>query len=80
MTDALEDHEGTISIGRRTITNVRFADGIDGLAGEVQELITPAVSPRRSMRMNKELKQYLASSLCVQLSPTKDTNLREVGR
>ena len=38
MTDALEDHEGTISIGGRTITNLRFGDDIDGLAGEVGEL------------------------------------------
>ena len=38
MTDALEDHEGTVSIGRRTITNLRFADDIDGLAGEEEEL------------------------------------------
>ena len=38
MTDALEDHEGTISIGGRAITNLRFADDIDGLAGEVEEL------------------------------------------
>ena len=34
MTDALEDHEGTVSIGGRTITNLRLADDIDGLAGE----------------------------------------------
>ena len=38
MTDALEDHEGTVSIGSRTITNLRFADDIDGLAGEKEEL------------------------------------------
>ena len=38
MTDALEDHEGTVSIGGRTITNLRFADDIDGLAGEEEEL------------------------------------------
>ena len=38
MTDALEDHEGTASIGCRTITNLRFADDIDGLAGEEEEL------------------------------------------
>ena len=38
MTDALEDHEGTVSIGGRTITNLRFADVIDGLAGEEEEL------------------------------------------
>ena len=34
MTDALEDHEDTVSIGGRTITNLRFADDIDGLAGD----------------------------------------------
>ena len=38
MTDALVDHEGTASIGGRTITNLRFADDIDGLAGEEEEL------------------------------------------
>ena len=37
MTDALEDHEGTVSIGGRTITNLRLADDIDGLAGEEEE-------------------------------------------
>ena len=34
MTDALEDHEGTVSIGGRTITSLRFTDDIDGLAGK----------------------------------------------
>ena len=29
MTDALEDHEGTVSIGGRTITKLRFADDIE---------------------------------------------------
>ena len=38
MTDALENHEGTVSIGGRAITNLRFADDIDGLAGEEKEL------------------------------------------
>ena len=38
MTDAFEDHEGTVSTGGRTITNLRFADDIDGLAGEEEEL------------------------------------------
>ena len=37
-TDALADHEGTVSIGGRTITNLRFADDFDGLAGEEEEL------------------------------------------
>ena len=38
MTDALEDHEGTVSIAGSKITNLRFADDIDGLAGEEEEL------------------------------------------
>ncbi|GFR59845.1 endonuclease-reverse transcriptase [Elysia marginata] len=38
MTYALEDHFGIVSIGGRPITNLRFADGIDGLAGNVCEL------------------------------------------
>ena len=38
MTDALEDHEGTVSNGGRTITSLRFVDDIDGLAGEQEEL------------------------------------------
>ena len=32
------NHEGTVSIGGRTITNLRFADDTDGLAGEEEEL------------------------------------------
>ena len=39
MTDALEDHEGTVSIGGRTITSLCFADDIDGSAGEEEELV-----------------------------------------
>ena len=38
MTDALEDHEGTVSSGDRTITYLCFADDIDGLAGEEEEM------------------------------------------
>ena len=38
MTDALNDHEGTVSIGGSSITNLRFADDIDGLAGREEEL------------------------------------------
>ena len=38
MTDALEDHLVRVSIGGRTITSLRFADDIDGLAGDDQEL------------------------------------------
>ena len=38
MTDAMEDHEGTVSIGGRTIISLRFADDIVGMAGEEEEL------------------------------------------
>lgn len=38
MTDTLEDHDGTISIGGRAITNLCFADDINRLAGGEQEL------------------------------------------
>ena len=38
MTDALEDRKGTVSIGGRTIINLRFADDIDGLTEEEEEL------------------------------------------
>ena len=40
MADALEDHEGTVSIGGRTIKNLRFVDDIDGLAGQEHELVS----------------------------------------
>ena len=38
MSDALEEHDGTVSIGGRNITNLRFADDINALAEEEQEL------------------------------------------
>ena len=38
MSDALEEHDGKVSIGGRNITNLWFADDIDALAEEEQEL------------------------------------------
>ena len=38
MLDALEEHDGKVSIGGRNITNLRFADDIDALAEEEQKL------------------------------------------
>ena len=38
MSDALEEHDGKVSIGSRNITNLRFADEIDALAEEKQGL------------------------------------------
>ena len=39
MTDVLEDHAGTVSIGGRIITNLRFADDIDGTETELANLV-----------------------------------------
>ena len=38
MSDALEEHDGKVSIGGRNIINLRFADDIAALAEEEQEL------------------------------------------
>ena len=38
MSDALEEHDGKVSIGGRNITNLGFAHDIDALAEEEQEL------------------------------------------
>ena len=38
MSDALEDHDGKVSAGGRTITNLRFAVDMDALAEQEQEL------------------------------------------
>ena len=46
MTDTLEDHEGTVSTGGRTITNLHFADDIDSLAGEKEELFSILTKPQ----------------------------------
>ena len=38
MADALDDHKSTVSIGGRIISNLRFADDIDGPEGSELEL------------------------------------------
>ena len=52
MSDALEEHDGKVSLGGRTITNLRFADDIDALAEEKQELEAPVES------LDKTCKRY----------------------
>ena len=44
MSDALEEHDGKVSIGGRTITNLRFANDINALAEEQHELETTVES------------------------------------
>ena len=38
--EALDGFEGSVSIGGRTVTNLRFADDIDLVAGQAEELGT----------------------------------------
>ena len=38
MSDALEEHDGKVSISGRTITSLRFADEIVAIAEKGQEL------------------------------------------
>ena len=38
MSDSLEEHNGKVSIGGRTIANLLFADDIDALAEEEQRV------------------------------------------
>ena len=39
MNDALDNHVGSVNIGGKINTNLRFADDIDGLAGSESELV-----------------------------------------
>ena len=63
MSDALEVHVGKVSIGRRTITYLRFADDIDAVAEEEQELEALVESLdkictryKMEIRLNREIK------------------------
>ena len=50
LTDALEDHNDTVNIGGRTITNLRFTDDIDGLGGEEEEPVNLVKRPDGTAR------------------------------
>ena len=55
MSGALEEHDGMVSIGSRTITNLWFADAIDALAEEKQELeALVELSTRPAQGINEE--------------------------
>ena len=67
MTEALENHHGTVSIGGRTITNLRFADDIDGLAGDEEELEALAeyldtASRKYGMEINADKTKVMTSN------------------
>ena len=67
MSDALEEHDGKVSIGGRNITNLRFADDIDALAEEEQELEALEESldktcTRYKMEINAEKTKLMTNS------------------
>ena len=67
MSDALEEHDGKVSIGGRNITNLRFADDIDALAEEEQELEAPVESvdktcTRYKMEISAEKTKLMTNS------------------
>ena len=66
LEDALEDHNDTVNIGGRTITNLRFTDDIDGLAGEEEELVNllnrPDGTARYGMGIRAEKNKIMTNS------------------
>ena len=60
MTDTLEDHKGTVSTGGRTITNLHFADDINGSAGK-EELV----------KLVEQLDKAIASGMRISAKKTK---------
>ena len=64
MTDALEDHQGTVSIGGRTIANLLFVDDIDGSAGEEEELakLVECLHKASSMEISAEKTKLMTNN------------------
>ena len=67
MFDALEEHDGKISIGGRNTTNLRFAVAIDALAEEEQEIEALVVSldktcTRYKMEISAEKTKLMTNS------------------
>ena len=79
MTDALKDPEGTVSTGGRTITNFRFADDIDGLAGEEEELakLVERLDKASTMEISAEKTKLMTTPVAsTQRSKWMDRSLR----
>ena len=67
MSDAQEEHVGKVSLGGRNITNLRFADDIDALAEEEQELAALVESlhktfTRYKMKISAEKTKLMTNS------------------
>ena len=72
MSDALKEHDGKVSIDGRYITNLRFADDIDDLTEEKQELEALVESldktcTRYEMQISAEKTKLITNSAnCIQ--------------
>ena len=85
MSEALEEHEGTVSIGGRNITNLRFADDIDGVAGnedELTELIRHLenASTEFGMEISEEKTKVMTNSTFTSEIKINDQKLENVHR
>ena len=66
-TDALEEHQGTISISSRAIPILQFADDLDRLGGDEQELANLVshldfASSRYGMEINASITKLMTNS------------------
>ena len=65
MTDASEDHEGTVSTGGRTITNLRFADGIAERLDKTSTAYDMAVRAEKTKLMTNNTKSGINKEIKV---------------
>ena len=83
MSDALEEHDGKVSIGSRNITNLRFADDKDALAEEEQELEARVESLSKTCtryKMENSAEKIKTDDIQCQWYPERDKGKRtEVG-
>ena len=83
MSDALEEHDGKVSIGGRNITNLRFADDTDVLAEEEWELdalVERLVKTSTRYKMEISAEKNKTDDKQCQWHPKRDKSIRaEIG-
>ena len=83
MSDALEEHDGKVSIGGRNVTNLRFADDIDALAEEgpkLEALVESLDKTCTKYKMEISAEKSQSDDKQLQWHPERDIGIRaEVG-
>ena len=82
MTDALENSEGTVRIGGRITTNLRFADDIDGLVKTVETASTAygmEISPEKTKIMSNKAEGLTKTIKVKSYNLETVTNFKYVG-